>query len=128
MKESHEEFSTVLNDFKALGIDTTDERMQALYKDFQDFKLRFNNSRSKLKFEDMMKKNDVIFNLMNDLKAQRIDAGCDTAKIEELFKEYKDLKLAYNEYGVHNHEWLGLIDKLCKLNSKVQLFCEEMKE
>ncbi|GAU13298.1 hypothetical protein TSUD_42520 [Trifolium subterraneum] len=120
MKENHDKFLKVLNDFKALKIDSTDGRMtQDSSKQFQKIKLSF---------EGVMQTIDAVFKILNDYKATRIDAECDGTPIilEVLFKDYEDLKLTYHEYQINNHESYqgvpGLFNKISQLTFKLQMF------
>ncbi|RHN81635.1 hypothetical protein MtrunA17_Chr1g0201301 [Medicago truncatula] len=126
--EKHGEFRKLMNNFKSLRIDTVGDTttLEDVYK-----KLII-----QLILDNMAKMDncgDEFYKTVMDLiNAQRIDTTSAEARLEEYYKAYQGLKLAFNslskllqEYQIHItiHEvYQGISDRIDNYESRLQHF------
>jgi hypothetical protein len=126
MKENHNEFLKLMNDFKALSIDTIGDTttLKVMHKESM---LQLHQ----LVLDNLAKMNNCGVEFLKiDLEAQTIDVRGLEARLEEYYKAYQEYKLAFNslsklmtEYQITNHElYQGMSDRIDNLESKFQHF------
>jgi len=114
MKEKHGEFLKLMNDFKSLRIDTVGDTTtpEDVYK-----KLII---QVQLVLDNMAKmdnRGDEFYKAVMDLiNAQRIDTRSAEARLEEYYKAYQGLKLAFNSLSklFKNIKFISLTMKCTK--------------
>jgi excinuclease UvrABC ATPase subunit len=143
MYETFKDFKSRFNSFM-LSLETNETGEEKL-DDQQHQEILAIIDRIELKFQlhqrlldnimKMMDLGDEIFAVLDNFKALRIDAQGAEARVEDMYKEFTDLKLRSNssltklmqEYQIPSHElYQGVFDRMDRLESMLQLLFNDL--